>query len=771
MANLAPIEPRVEQVTCGLCGLSVGRSPVVARERTFCCAGCANVYTILEESGVMASGQDFRETEIFRESLRLGLISNGHRSEPEPALDGETREAVFHLSGMWCTACGWLIEHALRGERGIASAEVLFASDLLKVRYSPKLVPPGRIEARVARLGYRAQPFRDGDEAKRKDDLMLRLGIAGFLYLNVNDLSWVFYVAFFESISDTMRRLVPFLLLALATPAVFYSGWPILRLAAIGLRERTVRMETLLALGILSAYVLSAVAVFRGGTHFYFDTACAIVALVLAGKVLERGAKEKTARAVSALYRLMPAKVRLVEGGRESFVTVEALEPGRRFVVRPGERIPADGVVVDGESAADESVLTGESEPRRKTVGDAVIAGSLNTSGALEIEATRTGGDSTLAHLVQSVEHALSTRAPIERQVDRVSRYFVPAVIVLALAMFLLPIPREQALMRAIAVLVIACPCALGIATPLAITAAIGSASRRGILISDARVLEAVHGVNVVLLDKTGTVTEQRLEEIPREHLPLLASLEARSEHPVAKAIVARNTEPLLGVTGVRVHPGFGIEGTVDGRRVRIGSARFLGAAEAGYEIDGVFAGSLKMASRLRADAKALVAALRRRDVKTYLISGDTAAVTAEVAGEIGADGFEAGVLPEGKAEIVKRYQAGGATVAMIGDGVNDAPALAAADLGIAIGSGTDLAMKAAPVTLMSDSLLRVEDVFALSRRALRVIHWNLFWAFAYNAAGLVLAAIGVVHPIIAAVAMMVSSLSVVVSAGRLARD
>ena len=794
-------------MNCTLCGLESGAA-------AFCCAGCENVYAILLESGVVASGQNFRDTELFQQSLRLGLISN--RTEaPAPIPEGaETREQVFHIAGMWCASCGWLIEHALMRTRGVRSVEVLFASDLLKVRYCPQYLPPQRIVERVDSLGYRATeysgPSTAGD-AERKD-LLLRTGIAAFLSMNAMMFSLVVYASYFESISG-FGRCIPFVLMAIATPSVFYCGAPILRIAWAATRMRMLRMESLLAMGIVTTYAYSVVLAFSGSTRVYFDTACAIVTLVLAGKMIERGAKEKTARALTLLYRLMPSKVRLLLDGSERFVSLEALRPGALFRVKSGERIPADGVVVEGRSHADESVLTGESAPRPKAPGAAVICGSVNIGGVLEIRATRVGADSTLAQIVRTVEQAAASRTQVERAVDRMSRIFVPAVLALALLTFAGWLWRTgkpaEALMHAIAVLVIACPCALGIATPLALTAAVAGASRRGVLVSDTRVLETIRKVDTVVLDKTGTATagELALLEVSGDtgRMAEFAAVEACSEHPLGRAVAARYGQGLKASDAI-VHPGMGISGVVGGVRYFIGNRKLLSLADlgdspggAGFSLrgasappdgrasiaehtasgpdsgttvyfgwDGEAKGAMTFGDRIRPDAAELCRNLRQRGVRTLLLSGDCVSATASVAAAIGAGEWKAEATPEDKVAVIRELQERGQVVAMIGDGVNDAPSLAQADLGIALGSGADIAMQAAPLVLMGASLAGVTETLDLARRTFRVVRQNLFWAFAYNVVGMALAVAGVVNPILAAAAMVLSSLSVIGNSRRL---
>ncbi|MCX6547498.1 MAG: cation transporter, partial [Acidobacteria bacterium] len=376
---------------CDLCGASAARNPQVqtfrGHEQRFCCTGCLNVYGILLESGAIEAGVDLKTTTLYQESLRLGLLGRGE-VEATPVPEGlEQREALYQIGGMWCAACGWVIEHALHREPGIVSAEVLFTSDLLKVTYCPQLVPPGTVPDRVQALGYRAAEFGTEPEGDRRQwqDMLLRLGIAGGMWMNVMLFSLVIYASYWESISGWAQHFVPFILMGLSLPAVLYSAWPIHRIAWFGLRSGHLRMEALISTGVLAAFVYSSVQAFVGGRHFYFDTACAIVTLVLTGKALERGAKDRSAKAIAMLHRLLPRKARLRLEGQEHFVAIEALEPGAVFLVKPGERIPADGIVVDGQSAVDESVVTGESDPRTKAPGQAVICGSLRGPGVPDL--------------------------------------------------------------------------------------------------------------------------------------------------------------------------------------------------------------------------------------------------------------------------------------------------------------------------------------------------------------------------------------------------
>ncbi|HEY2858449.1 MAG TPA: cation-translocating P-type ATPase [Terracidiphilus sp.] len=788
------------------------------REMDFCCMGCANVYSILLESGAIATGQDIRQSELFRRSLELGLISNRESDgENSVAIDANapTQEILLQVGGMWCSACGWLIEHAVKKLPGIVSAEVSFSSDLAKVKYCPLYLPPDAISTAISRLGYRATEFTGDDAAGKADlrDLVLRLGVAAFLWANIMAFSVILYVGYFEQIAASASRFLPWIMCALATPLIFYCALPILRSAAIGIVNRQLRMEVLLSVGILTAYGFSIAQTLEGRTHVYFDTAAAIVTLVLAGKLIERSAKERASRSIATLYRLMPRKARVVVGGEERFVSIDALQPEMVFLVKAGERLPADGTILEGHTQTDESLLTGESSPVDKQPGDPVLSGSLNAGSVIKVRALRTGDDSTLAQIIRLVQNALSTRVPMERAVDRVSRVFVPSIILLACAAFLilasLHVPAGTALLRAISILVIACPCALGLATPLAVTAALGSAAQQGILISNSMVFESSRKIDTVVLDKTGTVTDgafrlldfklaeeqgDNLEVFLLTYLPLLAAMESASEHLLGRAVTqfAREGRIAAAKTGVvEIRKGQGVMAECTGRRMFIGNRGLAidqsatpderldkfaqdwqqsGRTVAYFGWVGELVGVLAFGDRIKQDAAKAIERLKNRGLAVKLVSGDSQATTAAIAGELGISDFVGEASPQQKVAVVEQMQRAGKIVAVVGDGINDAPALARADLGIALSSGADIAMSAAPVVLMNGSLERIDDTFRLASRASKIIHQNLFWAFFYNLAGLTLSIGGVLSPIVAAAAMLLSSVFVVGNSMRLNR-
>ena len=836
---------------CDLCGLTCGPRPILQRiggaEHVFCCLGCMNVYVILSERGIVGPAQNFRVTELYRRSLELGLVSQPESNagvaderigsvSPSP-----TEQILVHVSGMWCSSCAWLIERLIRQMPGVTKAEASFASDSVTVSYHPQFVPGERIIERINSLGYKANVNAEDDSLvdSERRDLLVRTGLAFFFWLNIMTFSLAIYASYFEQIGDSVRQYLPFFLMLLATPAVFYCAQPILKIAWRGLLHRTLGMESLLGLGILAAYFYSAIQAFRGETHLYFDTASAIVALVLAGKSIERSAKDRTTRWFARLHQAMPNKARILIDGRERLISMDALQPGEILVVKAGERIPADGVVMDGEAHADESLLTGESAPVTKHAGSTVVSGSLSMDGVLHVRTTKAPSQSTISQILKLVEKALSGRSETERTVDRVSRIFVPLVVLLAVATFMLcastgTLALNQALMRAITVLVIACPCALGLATPLAITAAIEAASRNGVLVSDSRILETLGKIDAIVLDKTGTLTEGRFVLLDRylcdpvqagnllracvgsgqggadliglsgsqsetqrwtDVLGCLAAVESYSEHPLGRALIQAaqgELSSLPAASGIIVHQGEGVSGWVEEREIFLGNRRLLQRFGAALDAesdrlaheweaqgktlilfgwDHQFQGVLAFGDRLRNDAPALVADLQRNGLRVHIISGDAAATTQWVASRTNADCYRAGCLPHEKVEYVRKLQADGSIVSMLGDGINDAPALAQADLGIAMGSGTDISMKAAGVVLMNNSLLRIAGILVLARKTRAVVRQNLFWAFFYNAIGITLAIAGVLNPILAAGAMLLSSTMVIGNSLRLNRS
>jgi Cu+-exporting ATPase len=735
------------------------------------------------------------------------------------------------ITGMTCASCVASVESALRSVGGVASADVNLATERATVRLDPDTDIGGLVRA-VERAGYGALPIPSGDRERAEHAdaeralrvryvaaLRRRLTIAAVLATATMTLSMADLV--FPELQHAEWRADA--MFALATPVQLWAAAPFYRAAWSAARHRPTNMNTLVVVGTTAAYATSVAATFLPSLftgaglephqHLYYETATAIVALILVGRYLEARARARTGDAIRTLLALgaRTARVRRA-GGLEEDIPIAALRSGDVIVVRPGETIAADGLVVAGASAVDESMVTGESLPADKSAGAEVIGGTLNRSGALRVRATKVGGDTVLASIVRLVEEAQSSKPPIQRLVDRVASVFVPIVLGIALATFVAwlalgPAPSfGPALRAAIAVLIIACPCALGLATPTALIVGIARGAGRGILIRDAEALERARSIDVVAFDKTGTLTAGRPRLVDLlacadfgedEVVRLAAGAERSSEHPLGAALVEAARErdlPIPEPTTFESFPGAGVHATVLGHDVWIGNAELAKAhgfaelpeaplarhEEAGrtplvMAVDGTPGAIFAVADTPKAAAPEAVRELKRMHVRTLLVSGDTPRAAAAIARELGIDEVRAGVKPAEKVALVAELQRAGHRVAMVGDGVNDAPALAGADLGIAIGSGTDVAIASAGVVLIGGDPRGVPRALRLSRATVNAIRQNLFWAFFYNvlliplAAGVFYPFTGwVLSPVLAAAAMALSSVTVVTNSLRL---
>ena len=695
------------------------------------------------------------------------------------------------IEGMTCASCVARVEKALKRVPGVASAEVNLATETATVSLAAGAAPESLVAA-VRGAGYEARLAPLPTVAKDKSWQPVAIAAALTVPLLVPMIAGAFG-------ADWV--LPGWLQFVLATPVQFWLGARFYKAGWKALLARTGNMDLLVALGTSAAYGLSVYMLARHWEHephLYFEASAAVITLVLLGKWLEGRAKRQTTEAIRALQSLRPEKAHVLRGGKEAEIPAMELALEDMVLIRPGERIPADGVVVDGRSHADESMLTGESLPVAKAPGDAVTGGAVNAEGVLTVRVTAVGSQSTLAKIIELVENAQAKKAPIQRLVDRVSAVFVPVVLGIALvtvvAWGLATGNWEQGLLNAVAVLVIACPCALGLATPTAIMAGTGVAAKHGILIKDAEALETAHALDAVAFDKTGTLTLGKPTLTAFEPngvdrskaLVWAAAIQAGSEHPLAKAVVAAAAgRELPKAEAARAVPGRGMEASLDGRRLVIGSTRWM--RELGVELAPLAAraseleeqgmtvswladltgrpalvAAMAFGDQVRTEAEEAIRQLRKRGVRTVMLTGDNRGAAQAVAVRLGIDDVRSGILPEGKADAVVGLRGTGGRVAMVGDGVNDAPALAAADLGIAMGSGTDVAMHAAGVTLMRPDPRLVPAAIDISRRTYAKIRQNLFWAFVYNVVGIPLAAFGILSPVIAGAAMALSSVSVV---------
>ncbi len=688
----------------------------------------------------------------------------------------KTEETELPIGGMTCVACARTVEQQLAHAPGVAKASVNFATRTASVSFDPAQTGVENLISAVEEVGYDVprQPSEIAEAAEAKQ--LRKHLIAGAIFAIP-----VFVLGMLER--------APLVQFVLTLPVLFYAGLGFYRDAWTAATHRTANMNTLIALGTGAAFVYSTWVVATGGRDVYFEAAAVIVVLILLGRTLEARATGKASDAIRRLINLQPATARVIRGGEEATIPLAEVQVGDIVAVRPGERVAVDGTVIEGASDIDESMLTGESLPVVKTAGSNVFGGTVNGTGAFRFEARKVGRETALAQIVELVKRAQGSKAPVARLADVVSGYFTVGVLAIAIVTFtvwLFFAPLGVAVVNAVAVLIIACPCAMGLATPTAIMCGTGRGAEYGILFKGGEGLETAARVDTVVLDKTGTITTGRPvvtsvramngfgeDDVVR----LAASVERWSEHPLARAILARaNGAPLEAATGFRALPGKGAEAMVAGRLV------FAGRGEEGaiaVDVDGVHAGAFEIADRAKPEAAEAIRRLHAMGLAVWMITGDRARVAREIALEVGINDANvlAEVLPQDKEREVARLRSEGKRVAMVGDGINDAPALARADVGIAVGTGTDVAIDAAGIIIMRGDLRGVPQALALAEQTLRVIRQNLFWAFGYNAIGIPIAA-GVLYPftgwmlspMIASAAMALSSVSVVTNSLRLRR-
>ncbi|MFF2593436.1 heavy metal translocating P-type ATPase [Priestia megaterium] len=766
----------------------------------------ANVNLALERSTIIfdpskTSPQVFEEK---IEKLGYGVVSE---------------KAEFAITGMTCAACSTRIEKGLNKLEGVTKASVNLALETASVEYSPSQIAPQDITQRVEKLGYGAKlksEEKEEEQSYREKELSKQKGKFWFSLILSVPLLWAMVSHFtFTSFIPLPHMLMnPWVQLSLATPVQFVVGKQFYVGAFKALRNKSANMDVLVALGTSAAYFYSLYSSLKSlgsSAHtdqLYYETSAILITLILLGKLFEANAKGRSSEAIKKMMGLQAKTAVVVRDGAEVEIPVEEVQKGEVIFIKPGEKVPVDGEIIEGQSALDESMLTGESVPVDKNVGDKVIGATLNKNGFLKIKATNIGKETALAQIIKVVEEAQGSKAPIQRLADYISGIFVPIVVGIALLTFFVwyiwiaPGEFAPALEKLIAVLVIACPCALGLATPTSIMAGSGRAAEFGILFKGGEHLEATHKIDTILLDKTGTVTngtpeltDVRIAQGYKENelLQLVASAERLSEHPLAQALVAGIKNKGIEIQdplSFEAIPGYGVKATVQERELLVGTRKLMNQYKVNIDtaleemtnleqegktamlvaLDGKYAGMLAVADTIKATSKEAVSRLKEMGLEVMMITGDNRQTAQAIAMQAGIEHVIAEVLPEGKAEEVKKLQQQGKKVAMVGDGINDAPALALADIGMAIGTGTDVAMEAADITLMRGDLMSIADAIEMSRKTISNIKQNLFWAMGYNTLGIPIAAVGLLAPWVAGAAMAFSSVSVVLNALRLQR-
>ncbi|MFP5163703.1 heavy metal translocating P-type ATPase [Staphylococcus equorum] len=721
-----------------------------------------------------------------------------------------TEKAELDVIGMTCAACSNRIEKVLNRDAGVEHANVNLTTENATIAYNPEMTSIDDLIKKIQKIGYDAKPKQAATEKSSQKEQELKhkrtkLIISAILAAPL--LLTMFVHLFGMQIPHIFMN--PWFQFALATPVQFIIGWQFYVGAYKNLRNGSANMDVLVALGTSAAYFYSLYEMIKWlnltnyTPHLYFETSAVLITLILFGKYLETRAKTQTTNALSELLNLQAKEARVLRNQEELMIPLNEVVQGDHLIIKPGEKIPVDGKVIKGTTSIDESMLTGESIPIEKVQNDNVIGSTMNKNGSITVEATKVGKDTALASIIKVVEEAQGSKAPIQRLADIISGYFVPIVVGIALLTFIVWITLvqtgqfEPALVAAIAVLVIACPCALGLATPTSIMVGTGKAAENGILFKGGEHIERTHQVNTVVLDKTGTITNGKpvVTDFDGDDkvLQLLASAEKGSEHPLAESIVnyaKKNHIPFLEVAHFEAIPGHGIKATIDGKSLCVGNRKFMieeniainsaetqlsrfeqdGKTAMTIAIDSELKGTIAVADTVKASTSEAIQQLHDLDIEVVMLTGDNERTAQAIAKQVGIDTVIAEVLPEEKASKIVELQDQGKTVAMVGDGVNDAPALVQANIGIAIGSGTEVAIEAADVTILGGDLLLIPKAMKASKSTIRNIRQNLFWAFGYNVAGIPIAALGLLAPWVAGAAMALSSVSVVTNALRLKR-
>jgi Cu2+-exporting ATPase len=785
---------------------------VADESHEFCCYGCQTVCETIHNAGLQSFYLKTPEGEPLAPppSLSSELASYDLDEVQSDYVDklGDIRSIHLLVEGIHCAACVWLIEHSLAKQQGVISAEVNLTSKRLRLKWDNRLTTLSTLLQALGRIGYAAIPFdpdtAEGALARRHRSLLYRMAFAGFAMMNM---LWISIALYSGADQGEFKNWFHWISFLIATPTLLYAGYPFLRNALLGLRRRYLTMDLPIAIGAVTTYGYSTYVTITGSTigHVYFDTVVNFLFVILVGRYLEAISKREALSATSRLLELQPKLATVMLDGRAKVVPIRAVKIGDLVLVKPGEKIPVDGILTDGQSAVDESMLTGESIPVVKKNKDQVVAGSINGEGAFTVKVQQVLRNTALAKIVTLMEDAQASKAPIQCTADKIVPWFVVVTLTLAATTFIYwyQFDFEQALLAATSVLIITCPCAFGMATPMSVAVATGVAAHHGILIKQGAALEYLSKVTHFVFDKTGTLTEGKLRvvavesfsDLPEDELLLLAgSVEQHSEHGIAKAILAEIETlalTLLPITDFSSSAGQGVQASLTQQHVLLGTQSWL--TELGFiftdivlnrvdnlELQGIscvfiategqIVGLIGVADQLRPEALSMINDLQQQGIAITVLSGDKRAVVDAITADLGDIQRQAEVLPKDKADVVRALQKQGVIVAMVGDGVNDAPALIQADVGIALASGTDVSIESADIVLSHNELRKVTEARRLASRTLSTIRQNIVLSISYNIIMVPLAMMGLVNPLIAAITMPISSLLVIGNAARIKR-